>query len=327
LTLENLKQRLLFIVGKGGVGRSTISASLAAYFSQKKENVLVVQWSLSDSISPIFSDSSCGHKENLICLSSEGVETPSFKVMNFNVDEAIKEYFVDHLKMKILYSLIIQNKHVQKLVHAAPGIAELFFLGRLFWLVELAQKEKGIFYDRVIVDTPATGHGVSLFSIAKTVANLGMTGPLAAECERVAKLLGDKQKTAVFLVTLPEELPAEECMESVPKILEKLGYAPAFLMINQSIEESLFQKILKSQNEPWMKNLLHSLNSNEAEKEFRGLTLSLLKRNSFQKKLEKFAHSQNIKTLLIPDFNLTQKQISPLQIIECLSNFFDEQGC
>ncbi len=334
--LESLKQRLFFIVGKGGVGRSSVSSSLAVYFSQKKENVLVVQWALSDSISPVFSLPPQGHTEGRVDFSFlSHSENYFFKTMNFNADEAIKEYFVDHLKMKLLYAFIIQNKHVQKLVHAAPGISELFFLGRLFWLVELAQKERGIFYDRIIVDTPATGHGVSLFGIAKAVANLGITGPLALECERVAKLLSDKQKTAVCFVTIAEELPVEECMESVPKVTEKLGFPPSLLIVNQSIRENLYPQLSLSCDSSLLTQEIFPDVINEkgrdpgfhqddstAQKELSGLVASLLKRNIFEKKLEDFATQQNINILSIPDFNLVQKQISPLQVIEYISKFF-----
>lgn len=242
--------------------------------------------------------------------------------MNFNADEAIKEYFVDHLKMKLLYSVIIQNKHVQKLIHAAPGVSELFFLGRLFWLVELAQKERGVRYDRIIVDSPATGHGVSLFGIAKAVASLGMTGPLAVECERVAKLLADKQKTAIFLVTLPEELPTEECIEVFPTITQKLGYTPLFLMVNQSIQKNLYPKLSGNLNDPWINNLLQAFKTEGAKHELTSLVSALIKRNTYEKKLQEFAASQNVNLLSIPDFNLTQQKNTSLQIIKSMTQFF-----
>lgn len=308
------------------MGRSSIATSLATYYSQKKQNVLVVQWGLSDTISPIFSHPPSGHKAESVSFNFiANQEKLSFKTMNFNADEAIKEYFVDHLKMKLIYSLIIQNKHVQKLIHAAPGISELFFLGRLFWLVELSQKETGIFYDRIIIDTPATGHGISLFGIAKAVANLGITGPLAIECERVAKLLADSQKTASIFVTLPEELPVEECIESVPKVIQKLGYSPQCIIVNQSVHSSLYPQLESFQQGSDFAQLVQNFSHDGAKKEFFSLVNSLVKRNQYQKKLEEFAHAKKINVLSVPDFNLIQKQISSLQIIECITQFLNQQ--
>lgn len=318
-----MQQRLFFIIGKGGVGRSSVSASLASYFAQKKEKVLVVQWSLSDSISSIFSSSAAGHKESKIEFTFlQSQLKNSFHTMNFKADEAIKEYFVDHLKMKLLYSIIIQNKHVQKLVHAAPGISELFFLGRLFWLSELAQKERGFCYDRIIIDTPATGHGVSLFGIAKAVASLGMTGPLAMECERVSSLLGDRKKTTTMLVTLPEELPMEECIESFPIVVKKLGFKPSYLLVNQSVHESLFPNLVSNVEQAWSSHLTESFSSDLSKKEFKSLVQSLLKRNQYEKKLHEFASSQKVDMISVPDFNLVHKKNTSYHIVKSMTEFF-----
>ena len=314
------------------MGRSSVATSLAAYYSQKKENVLLVQWALSDSISPLFSAPSATHKGNSVSFSfPPHPQINSFHVMNYNADEAIQEYFVDHLKMKLVYSLIIQNKHVQKLIHAAPGISELFFLGRLFWLIELSQKEIGSSYDRIIVDAPATGHGVSLFGIAKAVANLGMTGPLALECERVSKLLSNPEKTGIIFVTLPEELPVEECIESLPTVKAKLGFPPLCVLVNQSISNfnlspsesktNLDEKRSDDNQENWMKILLESFSSETAKSEFKILIHSLLKRNIYEEKCQRFLNTQNIKMIPIPDFNLTQKQNSPFQIIQSMTQY------
>ncbi len=313
-----LKQKLIFIVGKGGVGRSSLCTAAAAHFSEKGEKVLVVQWSLVDSISQIFQMSAVSHKaKEVLHTSSLSHKKWSFFNMNFEVDEAIREYFVDHLKLKLIYSLVIQNKHVQKLLNAAPGISELFFLGRLFWLVELAEKECGFSYDRIIVDTPATGHGISLFGVAQAVAKIGITGPLALECARVSSLLTNPEKTAVLLVTLPEELPIEETMESIPTIHKKLGFKPTGVIVNMSVRENIFP-CLSSQE-----SLSASFFSDSPVKNQLKMVLSsLFKRNIFEKKLQEYLLSVNIPHYSIPDFNLLEKDINPKKVIEFMVDFF-----
>ncbi|APJ04263.1 ArsA family ATPase [Silvanigrella aquatica] len=320
IPLKQISQKLLFVVGKGGVGRTTVSASLASYFAKQGEKVLVVQWSLKDSISPLYSMSPCHHKETAV--------PGGFKVMNYSASDAIREYFVDHLKMKLIYAMVIENRHVQRLIHAAPGVQELFFLGRLFWLVELAQQEKGYHYDRVIVDSPATGHGISLFGIAPAVANLGMTGPLAAECERVTKLLMNKEKTGFFVVTLPEELPIEECFESIPKLTAQMQRPPLAVIVNQSNNAQFFPELSRAEHEEWFLNLKSSLTQQESKQEI-DLILSMLnKRNLYENKLTQWVNDFTAKTnqqlpiMSLPDVELLQKIESPLQIIEALSNYF-----
>lgn len=317
--LNQISQKLLFIVGKGGVGRTTVSASLASYFAKKGEKVLVVQWSLKDSISPLYSLPQCSHKESSL--------PHGYKVMNFSASEAIREYFVDHLKMKLIYSMVIENRHVQRLIHAAPGVQELFFLGRLFWLVELAQKERGYYYDRVIVDSPATGHGVSLFGIAPAVASLGMTGPLATECERVTKLLMDKEKTGVLIVTLPEELPVEECYESIPKVTGQLQRPPLAIILNQSNHSKFFPDLNHAKKEEWFLKLKSSLNHIESKQELDLILSSLTKRNLFEDKLLNWTQNFSAQSgkplpiILLPNVELLHKVEFPLDIIDSLSNY------
>lgn len=282
--LQLFPQKLLFVMGKGGVGKSAISASLATAFAKKNERVLVVQWSLIDSISPFFSD------------------LFPFKTMNFSLEEAIKEYFVDHLKMKWFYSFFIKNKNIQKLIQAAPGISELFFLGRLFWLVELASQSSGQAYDRIIVDTPAMGHGVSLFRTAPAIARLGITGPLAKECDRVCKMIFDPMRTAVVIVTLPEELPVEESIEFIPKVTEALGYKPQGLFINQSIHSDFFPGLADS-------NITDEL------------FLELKKRNDFETKLKNWAEENQINAFSFPDVNLLHAEALEHKIIQTLSEY------
>ena len=105
---------LLFILGKGGVGRSTVAVAMASALARQGKKVLVVQWSLEDSISKWFGKPAAGHNESEVAK--------NLYVMNFSADQAIREYFVDHLKMKLIYKLVIENKHVQHLIQAAPGL-------------------------------------------------------------------------------------------------------------------------------------------------------------------------------------------------------------
>lgn len=318
--LNHISQKLLFVIGKGGVGRTTVSASLAYHYAQKGEKVLLVQWALKDAISPLFSLPQCSHKESA---------TPhGYKIMNFSASEAIKEYFVDHLKMKLIYTMVIENRHVQRLIHAAPGIQELFFLGRLFWLVELAEKEKGYSYDRVIVDAPATGHGISLFGIAPAVANLGMTGPLASECERVTKLLMDQKKTGVLVVTLPEDLPIEECYETVPKVTEQLQRPPLAIIVNQSNNPIYFPELKIAKEDEWYLNLKQNLKSDISKDELDLILSSLIKRNICEEKLLKWSvHYEKqtgnyIPIISLPDMNILHKIDLTSNMIKLLTNYF-----
>jgi hypothetical protein len=310
--MEPIRQKLLFVLGKGGVGRTTCAMALATAFAQKGERVLVVQWALQDALSPRYGLPSVGHTEREVMK--------NISTMNFNVDEAMREYFVDHLGMRLLHSIVIENKHVQRLIHAAPGVQELFFLGRLLWLVELAQEARGWSYNRVIVDTPATGHGVSLFTIAPTIASFGMTGPLAHECERVSRLLADATKVGTVFVTLPEELPVEETLESLPKLQRELGRPPLLMAINKSISRHSQGDAQSLASESWYLAFSQSLGSDAAREGARLLLGDLLKRNAFERQLASACAQQGIPVAVLSDVALTHPELAENEVPAFLAN-------
>jgi len=307
---EKIRQRLVFFLGKGGVGRTTLASSFALACAERGENTLIVQWALQDSVSHLFSRPSAKHDSSAIA--------PHLWTMNFSPDEAIREYFIDHLKLKLIYNLVIENKHVQKLIHAAPGIQELFFLGRLFWLVCLSEEIRGTRFDRIVVDAQATGHGVSLFTIAPTIAQFGMTGPLAAECERVARMLADPELVSAALVTIPEELPVEETLEFLPKIQTDLGRQPGALFINRSIAPfAQATPEALDENHPalaWRQHL-------SGERSFKAVSLlhrDLRKRDTFEKYLrgEVNKHCPNMPVYSIPDIGLSDPEASAPSVLQ-----------
>lgn len=313
-----LSQTLIFVTGKGGVGRSTVCAALGKSFAKQGARTLIVQWSMVDALSPLF------HRPRAFHTPKEVLT--NLWIMNFDTREAIREYFVEHLKLKLMHTFIIENKQVQKLIQAAPGISELFFLGRLFWLVELSQKEKGYTYDKIIVDTPATGHGVSLFGIAPAVAKLGVTGPLAMECERVSTLLKNKGKTALLFVALPEELAILETQEFLPSIQEHLGYNPTAIILNQSVSEKFFPNLENMSSAPWFLGLKKRLGNTLAHQ----IDLAhqfLINRLTFEEQLAAWAGLKNINLLKIPDLNLypsIEEKKLEIEYVTAMENFFSQ---
>jgi anion-transporting ArsA/GET3 family ATPase len=307
---EKIPQRLVFFLGKGGVGRTTLASSFALACAERGEKTLIVQWALHDSISLLFSKPAAGHDSSAIA--------PNLWTMNFSPDEAIREYFIDHLKLKLIYNLVIENKHVQRLIHAAPGVQELFFLGRLFWLVCLSEEIRGTRFDRVVVDAQATGHGVSLFTIAPTIAQFGMTGPLATECDRVARMLADPQLVSAAVVTIPEELPVEETLEFLPKIKSDLGREPGALFINRSISSfvSAAPDAL-NENHPalvWQPQL----NDERSFKAVSVLHRDLRKRDTFEKFLrgEVGKNYPDLPVYSIPDIGLSDPEAAAPSVLQ-----------
>lgn len=218
--------RVTFVLGKGGVGRSTVATALGLGLAARGERVLVLEWTLTESIAPWFGLAPVGAAPREIA--------PHLSVASYSLDEALRAYFVDHLGLRRFHARVIAGPHLGRLIEAAPGIAELLFLGQLWWLCTLAPDEAGLAFDRVIVDAPATGHGVSLLDMPATLASMGATGLLGLEIERVAGMMRDPAWTGVVIVAVPEELAMEETLELAPRVARILGRRPLAAYANRS---------------------------------------------------------------------------------------------
>lgn len=219
--------KVTFVLGKGGVGRSTVAAALGLALSRRGERVLVYEWTIAEPIAPWFG------------LPPVGVEpaeiAPRLSVANYRLDAVLRNYFVDHLGMAIFYKRVIDGAAVRRLIEAAPGLSELLFLGQLWWLTTLAPTEADLNFDRIVVDMPATGHGGSLLDMPAMLETFGATGLLALEVGRVTKMMTDPAWTGAIVVALPEELSFEETVELVPRATADLKRPPLAVIVNRSV--------------------------------------------------------------------------------------------
>ena len=225
LPLQGLP-RVLFVLGKGGVGRSTVATALATALAGRGERVLVFQWALSEAIAPWFGFPPAGIDPCEVA--------PRVHVANFRLDDSLRMYFVEHLRLGTFYRHVVHGSAVRRLVEAAPGIAEMMFLGHLCWLTTLAEKEAGLRFDRVLVDTPASGHGASLLDLPETLRRMHASGLLGAEMARVEQMMRDPAWTGAVVVSLPEELSVEETLEVVPLATRSLGRPLVAAFVNRS---------------------------------------------------------------------------------------------
>lgn len=283
---------ITFVLGKGGVGRSTVAAALGAGFASRGERVLILQWAVGDAISTRFGLPPTGfHPQTL---------APNLATRNFTLDAAFEQYFVEHLKVRAFYRAVIENRHIQRAIAAAPGLAELMFLGN-------AMAETSIQHscDRVIVDAPAMGHGESLLAMPRITRTLALGGLLAVECERVAAMLGDPARSAAIVVTTGEELAVEETLEFWPRIARDLGRPPIAVAINTSVAPL---GDLPDTPPPWFDAL--------AGPPELGLVYAQLQRRSRRERVlaDRLAATEQ---LAIPDAALVADDPTPRDVIAC----------
>ena len=219
--------KIVFVLGKGGVGRSTVAAALGSRLASAGARTLVFGWATMDPISPWFGKPAAGLKPQAVA--------PNLSVANYRLEDTLELYFVEHLRLPRLYRRVIEGDHIRRLIAASPGLAEVFFIGHLWWLTTLAKEEAGIDLDHVVVDAPATGHGASLFDLPEALSLVARAGLLRVETERATGMMADPRWTGALVVTLPEELSAEETAELVPRVSHRLGRKPIAAIVNRSV--------------------------------------------------------------------------------------------
>lgn len=186
-----------FVMGKGGVGRTTVSMLLAQHYANRGETTLIVECNGCADIPALYNTVSQGYTPTVL--------TPRISSISVSPLSAIEDYVVQQLKMRRLYRLIFENRLVAPLIEAAPGLHDAVQLGKVYDLQISGQ------WDRIVVDCPATGHGVSLINAAKTMMDLSRRGPLYSQSKLVEDVVA--QHGRVIMVTLPEELPSRETLQ------------------------------------------------------------------------------------------------------------------
>lgn len=191
------------MTGKGGVGKSTVALALGMKAAARGRRTIVCEVASQERISHAFHRASVGFEETEL--------RPNLSAISIDPDEAMREYVLLQLKVKAMRDLLFRSKLFTYLAAATPGLRELVTIGKIWELALDERKTKGARpYDLVIVDAPATGHGVGFLQTPRTFANVARVGPIATQAETLHKFITNHRKTGVAIVALPEEMPVNE---------------------------------------------------------------------------------------------------------------------
>ncbi len=228
LTLESLlSRRLLIVTGKGGTGKTTVVAALGTLAARFGVNTVVVEVG-DDAVLPHLLGKGRSRKAD---ATRDPVQVaPHLFRMHLRPRVALTEFLELQLRVKAIARGIVGNASFQKFLDAAPGWRELITLGKLWHLSSLEDSGKPR-WPLVIVDAPATGHGISFLSIPNVIVDTVRIGPLRRHTEAVQDLLKDPERTLVLPVTLPEELPINETLELCARLRE-LGFGIGPIVAN-----------------------------------------------------------------------------------------------
>ncbi len=216
-------RRFVFITGKGGVGKTTVTAAIATALGARGKRVLIAM---------------CGAHERL----SSMLETPPIDHDIVSVAEnvwatkidpqrAMQEYGEIVIKVRAIARVVFENKYTHGFFRAVPGLHDWAMLGKAWWhtteTIDGAPR-----FDLVLFDAPSTGHGLDMLRVPKVILDIVPPGVLRRDAESAWQLFHDPARSGVVVVSLPEDMPASETIELVGALKSELDLPLAGVVVN-----------------------------------------------------------------------------------------------
>src|SRR3954453_8995283 len=220
-----LDKRLVFVTGKGGVGKTTLAASLGLVAARAGKRTIVCEVAQQERMSRVFRREGVGYTETQL-------ETDLYAI-SIDPQESMDEYLRQQVKPSALYALLFDNRLFQYFAAATPGMRELVTIGKIW---ELAQFERrnphATPFDLVIVDAPSTGHGLGFLRTPRTFRDAARVGPISRQAGKIDAFITDPATTGVVAVALPEEMPVNETVDFERQLNDELGLDLDAVVVN-----------------------------------------------------------------------------------------------
>ncbi len=218
-----LDLELVFVTGKGGVGKTTVAAALAEVAARRGQRVLVCEMDAKGALATAFEVSQLEFKPTEV--------EPGLHAMSMNTEDALQEYLRLFVKIPFIGRIGPLASTLDFVADAAPGVKEILAIGKLAWEV----KERH--YDLVVVDAEASGHVVSQIGAPKVIADLVQVGVVKDQTQWMLDILEDPRRTGVAVVTTSEEMPVTESIELLERLTTETGTYPVAVIANRVLPE------------------------------------------------------------------------------------------
>lgn len=221
-----LDKRLLFVTGKGGVGKSTVASALGLLAARRGKRVILCEVAQQERMSRVFRHEGVGFEEAELA--------PGLAAISVDPQRALEEYLRVQVGNRALFRLLFENRVFQYFAAAAPGAKELVTIGKVWELAQLDRPWTGrtTRYDLVVVDAPATGHGLGILKVASTMRDIARVGPIRRQADRIDSFMRDSRLTGVVTVALPEEMPVTETLEFRDRLHDEMAMEIDTVVVN-----------------------------------------------------------------------------------------------
>jgi anion-transporting ArsA/GET3 family ATPase len=234
---------MLVVTGKGGVGKTTVAAALGLVAARAGRRTIVAEVARRGDVASAFDREGSAPFEEIELA-------PNLFHISIDPQDALEEYLRDQLPKGPIADLLARSRVFGLLAAATPGMRELLTVGKLWELAQLDRRTPGAdAYDLVVVDAPATGHGVAVLTAPRTFAAAAGSGPVARQGRRIDEMLSDPQRTAVVAVARADELAVTETGELRTALRQSMGL-PIERVIANALDPDRFDDAEAAQLEP-----------------------------------------------------------------------------
>ncbi|MCB0995861.1 MAG: hypothetical protein KDB21_12265 [Acidimicrobiales bacterium] len=208
--------RVIIVAGKGGVGKTTVACTLGVAATRLGLSTLLVEVEGKRGLASVFAGEQLSSADTVLIPADDTSGRAALAARTITADDALLDYLADH-GLGGFARRLSRMEVLETLATSTPGLRDLIVLGKI------KQLEREGAYDLILVDAPASGHAVSFLRCADALLDTVHTGPVFKQATDVAELLSDPDRCRVLLVTLPEETPVNELVETAYLLEDTVG--------------------------------------------------------------------------------------------------------